>query len=222
MLNTTISIIFFVTIIFRIKKLKTKHLKEKQILQNLKEKYDKTNKTNKIGKIKKLYSQIKTNKNIDNYSNEFVLEIITKLESGMFFQKAWDETLNNFLHKHKYSKQLDDTINKLHTICAYTHSLGANTTKILTNIKQSLETKRNLEIEKEISLTPARTTIKILSTLPIFAIMLGFILGVNTIQILTQNQSGNICLILGLLLYSIGQIWVKNIKEKTMKPPIQT
>lgn len=174
---------------------------------------DKTFNTQNTIKNKNTFLKLIEARQIDQVM--FILDIINLLDDGIFFKKAWNETLKKYLKNKIYPQNIHDNIKELKIICEYTNKLGSETTKILTNIAKSLEEKEKLKSETKIALAPAKTTIKLLSTLPALALGTGYAMGINPIHILFKTSSGNICLTLGIIFYISGQIWVKKLLEKT-------
>ena len=174
---------------------------------------DKTFNTQNTIKNKNTFLKLIEARQIDQVM--FILDIINLLDDGIFFKKAWNETLKKYLKNKIYPQNIHDNIKELKIICEYTNKLGSETTTILTNIAKSLEEKEKLKSETKIALAPAKTTIKLLSTLPALALGTGYAMGINPIHILFKTSSGNICLTLGIIFYISGQIWVKKLLEKT-------
>ena len=174
---------------------------------------DKTFNTQNTIKNKNTFLKLIEARQIDQVM--FILDIINLLDDGTFFKKAWNETLKKYLKNKIYPQNIHDNIKELKIICEYTNKLGSETTTILTNIAKSLEEKEKLKSETKIALAPAKTTIKLLSTLPALALGTGYAMGINPIHILFKTSSGNICLTLGIIFYISGQIWVKKLLEKT-------
>lgn len=145
----------------------------------------------------------------------FVLDIVRYINSGMFFPKAWNTALDKHVRGKVYSKNLERIVRELRVVCDYSNSLGTTSSKVFLNIGESFHEKQKLTLETKIALTPAKTTIRILSFLPLFAVGLGYLLGANPVTVFFYTFAGRLCFILGIIFYILGQVWVKNLLSKT-------
>ncbi|QPK94097.1 hypothetical protein HCQ94_05930 [Actinomyces sp. zg-332] len=212
MLKITISILCLAVIYTKLTQLKKYPKSSRKILENIANQYEKILYKDLLKRVVK--NTISTT-NYKNHSAIFISELISRIESGEFLEKAWNETLKNFI-SNGFANNSEKIVSELHTICCFCSILGTNTVKILSDISKTIEKKEKLEINKQIAITPAKTTIKVLSFLPILAITLTLLLGVNPFEILLFSKSGNICLLLGVVFYVFGQIWTKKLLKNTI------
>ncbi|MDR3116678.1 MAG: hypothetical protein LBT91_02435 [Bifidobacteriaceae bacterium] len=130
------------------------------------------------------------------------------------------EILQAFQKKcQNYSKRKHIKIAALNTILSIKTSsiLGIPLHKTL------LETKKVLSDEIEtlnlwkMSIAGPRTTAKILQALPILGIFIGFIFGVNPLEVFFDFSFGTIIFVIGLSLNIAGSRWIKSMENKIWK-----
>ncbi len=91
---------------------------------------------------------------------------------------------------------------------------GMSLVGILCHIRDRLDHEERHEARVTAALGGAKITAIILAILPIFGILMGFALGVDTLAILIGNRIGNLLLICGIGAECAGLIWSNHIIEK--------
>ncbi|MEU4193056.1 type II secretion system F family protein [Kribbella sp. NPDC026611] len=92
---------------------------------------------------------------------------------------------------------------------------GAAFATLTERLANALRADEAIHRQTESSLANARTTARILATLPIFGTALGYSLGADPLTFLTTTPTGYLCLALGLTLTALGLHWTTHLS----KPP---
>lgn len=115
-------------------------------------------------------------------------------------------SLKPFVARYFYNdlseKQIQNVTQILH-IC-FSNSIGLKITVTLKSLLKTLEAMQKLQNKLKTSTSAAKTTIKVLNFLPVFALSISFVLGVNVFDVMFDGKIGTICFICGMCFYFTG------------------
>lgn len=88
---------------------------------------------------------------------------------------------------------------------------GAPMARPLQDVAAALAAQESVATVVTAELSAPRATGRLLAVLPLFGLVLGFVIGGNPLSFLLQNRVGEICLVLGVALASAGVLWVERL-----------
>ncbi|PJM72408.1 hypothetical protein CS006_09740 [Bifidobacterium primatium] len=92
--------------------------------------------------------------------------------------------------------------------------LGCETVRCLAAVSAAHSRRRLLEDLEAKSLAMPKSTVKLLSALPLVTIALGEALGVRPLSFLFGSVGGLICLLAGAVCYVVGLIWMETLMSQ--------
>ena len=93
---------------------------------------------------------------------------------------------------------------------------GSSINEPLSQIAQSLITRRNQEQLIQAELASTKATMFVLAALPLVGAGMGLLLGAHSLSWLVGSTVGRICLLLGLILELVGWLWVKKLLGRAL------
>ncbi|WEV69677.1 hypothetical protein OZX73_01980 [Bifidobacterium sp. ESL0775] len=127
------------------------------------------------------------------------------------------EQLQNLLRAHLGKKetreQADQAAAELDLACRLIGTLGCEATHCLDAVASSYRRNRMMKTLKDNAFTVPKSTVKLLSLLPLATLVLGELMGASPIAFLFGNTAGRICLLLGIGTYSLGMLWMRALMD---------
>ncbi|WEV41728.1 hypothetical protein OZX57_07085 [Bifidobacterium sp. ESL0682] len=110
-------------------------------------------------------------------------------------------------------EQADQAAAELDLACRLIGTLGCEATHCLDAVAASYKRNRMMKTLKDNAFTVPKSTVKLLSLLPLATLVLGELMGASPIAFLFGNTAGRICLLLGIGTYTLGMLWMKTLMD---------
>lgn len=98
---------------------------------------------------------------------------------------------------------------------------GAPIAEVLELVSENLRRQRQLEAVIDTELSAARTSGQIMAVLPLLAVGLGFLVGINTISYLAGDPLGQLLLLAGVVLTACGVLWIDWLAANAAKGAVR-
>ncbi len=94
---------------------------------------------------------------------------------------------------------------------------GAPMAEVLALVAENLRRQRQLEAVIDTELSAARSSGHIMAALPLLAVGLGAVVGVNTLAYLAADPLGQVLLLVGVCLTAVGVLWIDRLARSGSK-----
>ncbi|MCO6558648.1 MAG: hypothetical protein J6575_04340 [Bifidobacterium sp.] len=125
--------------------------------------------------------------------------------------------LQNILHAQLGPKdtaeQADQAAIELDLVCKLSKSLGCEASHCLDAVASSYKRNRMMKTLKDNAFTVPKSTVKLLSLLPLATLVLAQLMGASPFAFLFGNAAGRVCLLLGMGTYALGMLWMKALMD---------
>lgn len=109
--------------------------------------------------------------------------------------------------------QADQVAIELDLACRLSKTLGCEASHCLDAVASSYKRNRMMKNLKDNAFTVPRSTVKLLSLLPLATLVLAQLMGAAPIVFLFGNAAGRVCLLLGTGTYVLGMLWMKALMD---------
>lgn len=106
---------------------------------------------------------------------------------------------------------------ELDLACRISQSSGCPAVHCLEAVKDSYRRMRLLDDQMENALAVPKASVRLLTVLPVAAVMFAELLGAHSLAFLFGANAGRLCLVLGTLIYMIGVMWMKILTERVIE-----
>jgi tight adherence protein B len=110
-------------------------------------------------------------------------------------------------------EQADQAVVELDLACRLIGALGCEATHCLDAVASSYRRNRMLKTLKDSAFTVPKSTVKLLSLLPLATLLLGELMGASPIAFLVGKTAGHVCLALGTGCYMLGMLWMRTLMD---------
>jgi tight adherence protein B len=110
-------------------------------------------------------------------------------------------------------EQADQAAVELDLACRLIGALGCEATHCLDAVASSYRRNRMLKTLKDSAFTVPKSTVKLLSLLPLATLVLGELMGASPIAFLIGKTAGHVCLALGTGSYMLGMLWMRTLMD---------
>ncbi|WEV63745.1 hypothetical protein [Bifidobacterium sp. ESL0732] len=111
------------------------------------------------------------------------------------------------------SEQADQAAIELDLACRLSKSLGCEASHCLDAVASSYKRNRMMKTLKDNAFTVPKSTVKLLSLLPLATLVLTQLMGASPVEFLFGNSAGRVCLLLGVGTYAMGVLWMKTLMD---------
>jgi Flp pilus assembly protein TadB len=164
--------------------------------------------------------------------------VIAELHSGAELQQAFanvfsfpplrfDFTIQNLqlgFNQYLQSELTPSSQQQVHRIssaifltCQYSRTSGIPCEKMLLSIQGLLQSNIDAENQRLIAISGPKQTAKILGLLPLVGILLGFLLGVNPLNVLLDGGIGSVIALVGIGFYLLGNRWTRRLLTRAQE-----
>lgn len=109
--------------------------------------------------------------------------------------------------------QADQAAIELDLACRLSKNLGCEASHCLDAVASSYKRNRMMKTLKDNAFTVPKSTVKLLSLLPLATLVLAQLMGASPIAFLFGNSVGRVCLLLGAGTYALGMMWMKALMD---------
>lgn len=113
-------------------------------------------------------------------------------------------------------EQADQAAAELNLACQLIGALGCEATHCLDAVASSYRRNRMLKTLKDNAFTVPKSTVKLLSLLPLATLVLGELMGASPIAFLLGKTAGHVCLVLGTGCYMLGMLWMRTLMDNVV------
>ncbi|MDF7664530.1 pilus assembly protein [Bifidobacterium sp. ESL0745] len=110
-------------------------------------------------------------------------------------------------------EQADCAAVELDLACRLSKTLGCEASHCLDAVASSYRRNRMMKTLKDNAFTVPKSTVKLLSLLPLATLVLGELMGASPIAFLFGNAAGRVCLLLGAGTYALGMLWMHALMD---------
>ena len=114
--------------------------------------------------------------------------------------------------------QVDSTAAELQLAYHLSERLGCEAARSIQAVAQSHRHARMVQGLRDNAFAMPQATIKLLSALPFVTLILGEVLGADPIGFLFGSAGGIACLLIGMLSYMAGMLWVRAMLRSFVRP----
>ncbi|WEV66113.1 MULTISPECIES: hypothetical protein [unclassified Bifidobacterium] len=123
------------------------------------------------------------------------------------------DILHSRLGPKETPEQADQAAVELDLACRLSQTLGCEASHCLDAVASSYKRNRMMKNLKDNAFTVPRSTVKLLSLLPLATLVLAQLMGAEPIAFLFGNSAGQVCLLLGVGTYALGMLWMKALMD---------
>ncbi|KHK95346.1 pilus assembly protein TadB [Microbacterium mangrovi] len=98
-------------------------------------------------------------------------------------------------------------------------TVGAPLASSLRGVADTLQDAADIRDEVRVALTEPMTTTRLMSWLPVIGLGLGVVLGFDSLRVLTTTPPGLVCLVLGVTLLVLAQLWSRDLARRAEPAP---
>ncbi|MDF7640590.1 hypothetical protein PT279_03155 [Bifidobacterium sp. ESL0784] len=125
--------------------------------------------------------------------------------------------LQDILYAQLGKKETVDQANQaaieLDLACKLSKTLGCEASHCLDAVASSYKRNRMMKTLKDNAFTVPKSTVKLLSLLPLATLVLAQLMGASPLAFLFGNGAGRVCLLLGAGTYGLGMLWMKALMD---------
>ena len=147
-----------------------------------------------------------TRNRADRDSGRLALEIAARLQAGQAASVAWSIVPKN-----------GQITQSLRDIQAFSTAVGAAPEFVLQHVAQGLTEAARAAAERDVVLAGPRAIARLFAALPLVIIVVTSAAGVPLVSTYTDLGIGSIAMILGVLLYTLGVIWMRALHERAAR-----
>ena len=147
-----------------------------------------------------------TRNRADRDSGRLALEIAARLQAGEAASVAWSIVPEN-----------GQTTQSLRDIQAFSTAVGAAPEFVLQHVAQGLTEAARAAAEREVALAGPRATARLFAALPLVIIVVTSAAGVPLLPTYLDLGIGSTAMLLGVLLYVLGIIWMRALHERAAR-----
>jgi len=97
-------------------------------------------------------------------------------------------------------------------------TVGAPLASSLRGVADTLQDAADIRDEVRVALTEPTTTARLMAWLPVIALGIGMALGFDSLRVLTTNPIGVACLVAGVALIVVAQVWSRSLARRAEPP----
>ncbi|WEV58695.1 hypothetical protein OZX67_07830 [Bifidobacterium sp. ESL0728] len=117
------------------------------------------------------------------------------------------------LGENETAEQADQAAIELDLACRLSKTLGCEASHCLDAVAASYKRNRMMKTLKDNAFTVPKSTVKLLSLLPLATLVLAQLMGASPLTFLFGNGAGRVCLLLGAGTYALGMLWMKALMD---------
>jgi tight adherence protein B len=98
-------------------------------------------------------------------------------------------------------------------------TVGAPLASSLRGVADTLQDAADIRDEVRVALTEPMTTMRLMSWLPVVGLGIGVALGFDSLRVLTATPAGLVCLVVGVILLAVAQLWSRALARRAEPAP---
>lgn len=99
--------------------------------------------------------------------------------------------------------------------CRVAAELGAPLAPVLERAAITIEAELTAESESDAALAGPRQTVRLLTWLPLWGVLLGLVVGASPVRVLLDGGVGSVCLVGGVVCSLVGRCWMRRLLART-------